>query len=54
MNGGKIYDLKKILGHRDIKMTERYAHLSSEYIQQQTAIIGFSASGAKRTKGRIG
>ncbi len=50
MNGGKIYDLKKILGHRDIQMTERYAHLSSEYIQQQTAIIGFSSTGAKRAR----
>ena len=47
MNEGKIYDLKKILGHRDIKMTERYAHLSPEYIQQQTGIIGFDSSSAR-------
>jgi len=32
MNGGGIYDLKKILGHSDIKTTERYAHLSERHI----------------------
>lgn len=26
MNGGKLYDLKTVLGHADMKTTERYAH----------------------------
>ena len=47
MNGGTIYDLKKILGHRNIQVTERYAHLSPEYIQKQTSLVGFSASGTQ-------
>lgn len=28
INGGSIWDLRQILGHADIKMTQRYAHLS--------------------------
>jgi hypothetical protein len=27
MNGGDLYELSKILGHSNIKMTERYAKL---------------------------
>ena len=27
MNGGDLYELAKILGHSNIKMTERYAKL---------------------------
>ncbi len=41
MNGGSIYDLKAILGHSNIKMTERYAHLAPEYIRNRTAIVQF-------------
>jgi site-specific recombinase XerD len=29
MNGGDLYELAKILGHSNIKMTERYAKLAS-------------------------
>jgi site-specific recombinase XerD len=32
MNGGSLYDLKAVLGHADIKTTERYAHLSSSHL----------------------
>ena len=28
MNGGDLYELAKILGHANIKMTERYAKLA--------------------------
>ena len=33
MNGGDLYELAKILGHSNIKMTERYAKLGNA-IQQ--------------------
>lgn len=33
LNGGSIYDLQKILGHTSIVMTQRYAHLSMEHLQ---------------------
>lgn len=32
MNGGSLYDLKAVLGHADIKTTEKYAHLSASYL----------------------
>jgi integrase len=31
MNGGDLYILKDILGHKSIAMTQRYAHLSPAY-----------------------
>jgi hypothetical protein len=31
MNGGDLYVLKGILGHKSIAMTQRYAHLSPAY-----------------------
>lgn len=39
MNGGKLYDLKTVLGHADIKTTERYAHLSQEHLAGVKDII---------------
>jgi len=32
MNGGDLYELGKILGHSNIKMTERYAKLARQHI----------------------
>ena len=32
MNGGDLYELAKILGHANIKMTERYAKLARSHI----------------------
>src|SRR5258706_15956829 len=32
MNGGDLYELAKILGHANIKMTERYAKLGKSHI----------------------
>jgi len=37
MRGGSLYDLKEILGHSDIKMTMRYAHLSPDYLRAEMA-----------------
>jgi len=32
MNGGDLYELAKVLGHSNIKMTERYAKLARKHI----------------------
>ena len=32
LNGGDLYELAKILGHSNIKMTERYAKLARKHI----------------------
>lgn len=39
MSGGSIYDLKKVLGHADVKTTERYAHLSADHLASVRDII---------------
>jgi len=33
MSGGNILVLQRILGHHDIKMTMRYAHLAPEHLE---------------------
>ena len=35
MSGGNLYTLAKILGHKDIKMTQRYAALSPDFIDRE-------------------
>lgn len=39
MSGGNLYDLKKVLGHVDVKTTERYAHLSNDHLAGVRDII---------------
>lgn len=34
MNGGHILTLQKVLGHSDLKLTMRYAHLGPDYLSQ--------------------
>ncbi len=47
MNGGSIFDLQKILGHTDIKMTMRYSHFLPEHLQ---SAIGFMNMGVELDK----
>ncbi len=44
MNGGNLYDLQKILGHTDSKMTQRYAHLAPEHLVNVANIVSFNSS----------
>ena len=44
MRGGKIYDLKELLGHSDIKTTEIYAHLSVDHLKDVSQIVDFGIS----------
>jgi integrase len=39
MRGGSLKALKEILGHKDIKMTMRYAHLSKEFAKEEIQIM---------------
>ncbi len=44
MNGGSLFDLQKILGHTDMKMTMRYAHFSPEHLQSALPFMEMGAS----------
>ena len=37
--GGSLYDLQKILGHQDLKTTERYAHLGKDHILDKSSVV---------------
>lgn len=41
-NGGHIYSLKEMLGHRDIKTTMRYSHFSPAMAEQARGIVDFT------------
>ncbi len=40
MNGGDLYRLQKYLGHSDIKLTQRYAHMSKDYLKAGIEFFG--------------
>lgn len=44
MNGGNLYDLQKILGHTNSKMTERYAHLSPTHLEKAIQVVSFGTA----------
>ena len=39
MAGSSLYDVQKLLGHTDAKMTQRYAHLSDESLQKASETV---------------
>jgi site-specific recombinase XerD len=51
MSGKPLYEVQKLLGHANYSMTERYAHLSPEYLKGATDGLDFSLrEGAKILK----
>ena len=43
-SGVDIYAVQKLLGHRDGRMTQRYAHLSSEYLREAISKLNKTAT----------
>lgn len=41
MNGGNIYTLQKLLGHKDIQTTMIYAHLDKDFLQREIELVSF-------------
>jgi integrase len=48
-NGGHVYVLKELLGHRDIKTTMRYSHFSPAMAEQARGIVDFEKSKPRLT-----
>jgi integrase len=51
MRGGSLGALQKVLGHADIKMTMRYAHLSKEFAKEEIKLLDGLTSGKKKEDG---
>ena len=43
MNGIPLFEVSKLLRHASIQMTERYAHLAPDHLQNAIANLGFSS-----------
>jgi len=39
-SGASLYDVQKLLGHSDVSMTQRYAHLADDILQRATDNVG--------------
>lgn len=44
MSGGNQFDLQKLLGHTDFKMTMRYAHLAPDHFQNSLKFMNIASS----------
>lgn len=51
MRGGSLRALQNILGHKDLKMTMRYAHLSKEFAKEEIKLLDGLTSGKKKEDG---
>jgi hypothetical protein len=43
MNGTSLFEVSKLLRHASIQMTERYAHLAPDHLQNAIPNLGFSS-----------
>jgi site-specific recombinase XerD len=53
MRGGSLQALREILGHRDIKMTLRYAHLAPGHLRDEMERTAAPSAQGQHNGGRI-
>ncbi|MCX6112566.1 MAG: tyrosine-type recombinase/integrase [Proteobacteria bacterium] len=42
MHGGNVFTLQKLLGHKSVNMTMKYAHLSEDFLKDAVNVVNFS------------
>ena len=52
--GASLYGVKELLGHRDIKTTERYSHLTPGFMQETVSKGSLFGSGGNELKDGTG
>jgi site-specific recombinase XerD len=50
MAGGNILSLRDLLGHHDIKVTQKYAHLAPDHLAAEAARVNFRADRTRTGK----
>jgi len=51
MRGATMKELQELMGHRDMKMTNRYAHLSPEHKKKAVNLLNGLTAPAKKSGG---
>ncbi len=53
MKGVDLKTVQELLGHHDIKMTMRYAHLAPEHKKQAIKVLDFANTAPKAQESRL-
>ena len=53
MAGANLLEVKKLLGHHDLKMTERYSHLSPDYLKRTIQLLPIQSQTDTRTDSKM-
>lgn len=52
--GVDLYTVKELLGHKTLRMTERYSHVAADHCREAVALLGDGVSRGRRLNARSG